>query len=83
MEPVGGIGVGLVWWVLWLGGVPGVVPMAPTQVPPNVQKPAGEYDGYVPADPSIWAPQGSARPEDGGFYFSAGVLIFRQTSPHK
>src|SRR5436190_17715688 len=54
------------WWlVAWLALAPGVT---------NAQQ-------YAPADPHLWLPLGSTRPEDGGFYVFANYVMFRQTNP--
>src|SRR6516225_3027923 len=39
--------------------------------------------GYAPADPSLWVPLGSTRPEDGGLFLYGEALLYRQSSPLK
>jgi hypothetical protein len=36
---------------------------------------------YAPADVTLPVPIGSTRPEDGGIYVGAGVVMYRQTNP--
>jgi hypothetical protein len=44
--------------------------------------PAGlQAQQYAPADPQVWLPYGSTRPEDGGLFTSATFGMYRQTNP--
>lgn len=43
----------------------------------------GDATGYAPAEPALWHPLGSTRPEDGGVFAAVQYVMFRQTNPLK